>query len=235
MGTSGLLLYRKPLPASHAVPLPAPPLRASVEEMEAWLAEYRKGMPAVNEMGETSKGTAALTADASASALQGASAAGAGGLQVAPVCAITAASCGLPPQKVYSAYMHETLRLLHRGSNYVVIADFGGDKFAEAVAAPTSAAQTVPAAELPRRLWLTGDLAERPGVIGMGRCLRYEPGGDLVHWAVAINQPLPADTAGAGAACNSSEQSGVDRNGPAPCCCSITSSADRIYSACEAT
>lgn len=38
-----------------------------------------------------------------------------------------------------------------------------------------------------QRLWLCGDAARRPGVLGMGRCVRTEPGGNairfLLHWS----------------------------------------------------
>lgn len=34
------------------------------------------------------------------------------------------------------------------------------------------------------RLWLWGNLRERAGVLGLGRCMRLEPRGDYVRWAL---------------------------------------------------
>ena len=34
-----------------------------------------------------------------------------------------------------------------------------------------------------QRLWLVGDAEQRPGVIGLSKCARMEPGGDAVRFA----------------------------------------------------
>lgn len=44
-------------------------------------------------------------------------------------------------------------------------------------------------------MWLCGDLQDRPGVIGLGRCIRLEARGEYVRWAFDMTHPSSALTA----------------------------------------
>jgi fatty acid synthase len=45
------------------------------------------------------------------------------------------------------------------------------------------------------RLWLWGDLRDRAGVLGLGRCMRLEPHGNCVRFALDTSHPCSALTA----------------------------------------
>jgi hypothetical protein len=49
------------------------------------------------------------------------------------------------------------------------------------------------AVEHAQRLWLCGDVHERPGVLGMARCVRREPNGDAVRCVLDMGGGLGAE------------------------------------------